>query len=420
MKCDSRKKSLLLVTRGFPYGTCEKSFWETEFRVLCDSFDVHIFAEETDKLDQYWGPEFITHERFKWTRNYGDILRALLCKDMYLDLYNMYKNRHLPDETGITPNLRKGSIKLLQKTAWAKQIMRRMRQLVKEYKIEIIYSLWCDHFTYAAIWIKDEFPELKVVSRFHAYDLYIEWAKNVHYEFYRELVSHKLDELLFISAHGQKYFKDRWNRIGKVMYLGAPKYHRIDNDYKGKFLLVSCSTLIPRKRVHLIIEALSLIPDPYVIEWYHIGKGSLREQLEDYADALLSGKTNIRYCFEGWMDPAKIMPTYDSLKPSLFISTTKLEGLPVSMMEALSGGIPIIGPQVQGVPECVKDNETGFILSPDPSPKEISEAVINYYNLPVNEKFRLSQNCIDLWSKLFDAEKNAEGIAKELSLLCSS
>lgn len=55
---------------------------------------------------------------------------------------------------------------------------------------------------------------------------------------------------------------------------------------------------------------------------------------------------------------------------SFFINVSTREGIPVSMMEAISCSIPLIGTDVCGVPEIVT-RDTGFLIPVDFEPKKV-------------------------------------------------
>lgn len=57
-------------------------------------------------------------------------------------------------------------------------------------------------------------------------------------------------------------------------------------------------------------------------------------------------------------DPCReLLPSVD-----VFVLMTSNDGLPMAIIEAMSCGIPVIGTRIGGIPDTVRDNETGFLI----------------------------------------------------------
>lgn len=91
----------------------------------------------------------------------------------------------------------------------------------------------------------------------------------------------------------------------------------------------------------------------------------------------------------------------------LFFNVSSMEGLPVSLMESISYGIPAVATNVGGTGEVVVNGITGTLLPPNPTPEEIRDTVVRFMDMPLSERGKLAQNCKRLWSDCFDASKNA-------------
>jgi glycosyltransferase involved in cell wall biosynthesis len=76
----------------------------------------------------------------------------------------------------------------------------------------------------------------------------------------------------------------------------------------------------------------------------------------------------------GHVDTDEVVRFYRDNYVDAFVSLSVSEGLPVSMMEAQSFGIPIVAVGVHGVPEIVND-ATGVLLEPEATVEAMAEGL---------------------------------------------
>ncbi len=69
----------------------------------------------------------------------------------------------------------------------------------------------------------------------------------------------------------------------------------------------------------------------------------------------------------------------------IFVLATHTEGLPVSILEAMAFGLPVVASRVGGIPEIVKHGITGFLVQPD-NPKAIASAIIELLENPAKAR----------------------------------
>ena len=59
---------------------------------------------------------------------------------------------------------------------------------------------------------------------------------------------------------------------------------------------------------------------------------------------------------------------------SIVVVPSRMESLPTTVKEAFYLNVPVIGTDVGGIPELIKNNETGIIVPPE-NPSKLAEAV---------------------------------------------
>ena len=240
-----------------------------------------------------------------------------------------------------------------------------------------LYSYWMYEVAYVAARLKKQFLAAKFLTRCHGYDLYEIRHKNGYLP-YRSFILDQADMICPISENGKKYLHDKFNgrydsKI-KVMRLGTIRCVDFISKQKKmeKIILVSCSNLVDVKRVHLIIRALKKCDREIV--WHHFGDGVLRCDLEKQAQFL---PTNVKYYFMGYQANKEIQKFYANHYIDAFLNVSQSEGVPVSIMEAESYGIPVIATNVGGTSEIVHDRQNGVLLSVDFTDADLLNAIDN-------------------------------------------
>jgi len=268
-----------------------------------------------------------------------------------------------------------------------------------------------------ALLLEGKYINIPCVTRTHRYDLY-EFRNNQNYQPYKLWMDKKINKIFFISKHGYDYYINTF-AAGDLNKYSLARLGTVNNyPVKGKynkdhnvFHLLSCSNIFPVKRIHLIIKALGEIND-IIIHWIHIGSGSEMNNIVTMSENILNNKKNISFEFKGFMTNDQVMQFYNEQYFDCFISTSESEGLPVSMMEAISFGIPIIATNVGGVSELV--GNVGILLSPEGDINEIKKAIIEFYNFSDDKKNAMRHAARLLWESDFNAEINYARFSEEL------
>ncbi len=265
---------------------------------------------------------------------------------------------------------------------------------------EIIYFYWSDTAANVIPLLKAKIPNTNILVRFHGSDLY-EIVKHDYIPFRTNLLK-SIDYALFVSKHGADYLQKKYKKIdflAKIFRLGVNFYGLSKSSSDGILRIVSCSFLVPIKRIHIIINALSKISD-INIEWTHLGDGSLKSSLIELSKILPS---NVKCNFKGNLLKEELIKFYQESPVDLFINVSKSEGLPVSIMEAISFGIPVIATNVGGTSEIVS-NELGYLVDKNITPDELAFIIKDFNHR--NDKSSLKANAKKMFDERFNAITN--------------
>jgi glycosyltransferase involved in cell wall biosynthesis len=213
--------------------------------------------------------------------------------------------------------------------------------------------------------------------------------RNRLYEGLQRRAFRGFDAVVAVSERQRQELMDR--------HVPATRLHLIPNGYQattallsrdqaraalglppGAFVIGWVGRLGQEKGLDVLLSSLALVRDR-PITLAVIGTGRERASLEAMAAA--SGIASaIR-----WMglvpDAARFFPAFD-----LFVLSSRTEGTPIALFEAMDAGIPIVATAVGGVPAVVRTSEA--LLVPSEDPAGLAEALRMAYDDPAPGRAR--------------------------------
>ena len=122
-------------------------------------------------------------------------------------------------------------------------------------------------------------------------------------------------------------------------------------------MLISMGDLIPRKNYPSAIKAIAKTGKKN-LHYFICGKGAGLEELQNLAKA---EGVEEQIHFLGFRTDVK-----DLLQAAdVFLFTTRQEGLPRSMMEAMASGLPCVASKIRGNVDLIEDGIGGYLAKPD-------------------------------------------------------
>ena len=250
-----------------------------------------------------------------------------------------------------------------------------------------LYFFWGVGSVYLLTLNQKDF-KFKSLVRFHGGDLYLERHKG--YIPLRKQIFTMSTQLSSISQLGTNYLNNelkefKLTKRSKTIYLGTKDYGVSENHKNIQFIIVSCSSIIPLKRVHLIYESLVLIANSKLpIHWIHFGGGQGFEALQSLI--LKNSNDDLKITLHGQTHHATIISFYKTHKVNLFINVSTTEGIPVSIMEAISFNIPVIATDVGATSEIINQNaKTGILVPAELDAMRLKKSIELFLKLYLND-----------------------------------
>lgn len=399
-------KVLFFFTSCYPYGTGE-TFIENEIEYLSKAFDnIIIISNDTTSEQTRKVPYNI-----KLIRNSFQ----LTPKQKLFSYFQLFKKEAVK-ELLQPPYLSLKKINYLCQSLFksnliANEIDRLIKQSGFNTANVYLYSYWWLDQAIGIARFKERNKECKAFTRAHGYDLY-HYRSTINYLPLKPYSATILDRVFTISNDGQNYLSNRYNisnteisRLGTIQNLPIEQI----NANKNHFTIVSCAHIYPNKNILKIAKAIENIKTTS-INWIHFGH-YIEGYSENYYKELLEvisrieKKHNIEVCLKGSVTNKEIIHYYSTHYIDLFVNASNYEGVPVSIMEAISFYIPILASDVGGTNEIV-NNQNGLLFKNSIDYIELGILIEKMLSLPTKniEEMRLSAN--KTWNERYNAEKN--------------
>ena len=137
-----------------------------------------------------------------------------------------------------------------------------------------------------------------------------------------------------------------------------------NNSADRKIRIVSIARATRYKGVHVLIEATRLLRDKYNMNNFVVEYGGDGPDLQAFKDLVQEYKIEEHFIFLGELEDTKnkICPADIVVVPSCWG-----DAYPLSVIEAMSAGKPIVATDVGGIPEEFGDDDCGFLIKPNDS-----------------------------------------------------
>jgi len=367
------RKTLLLFTGSYPYAlVAENGFIPQELAVLSEYFDRVILLPTVVGGAR----EDVRAPNVSVNTDYAAFRRSPMRRVAYA-LSSLVDPRFLREVvTHFAAFVRRplGFVRALRQHVIARMTERWIRRFDAPWDDVVLYTWWFDGATLGLANFGRR-AGVPVVTRAHGADLYEDRHRPAYIPFRAQGLD-RVQQVFSASEAGARYLADRYPEARakiRVSTLGVedPGFTtRASTD--GVFRIASCSFLLPVKRIDLTARAIAALGRAHPkrrFEWTHFGDGPERDTV--VAVARDSMPPNVRYDVRAFPGKAALYDYYRTQPIDLFINTSRSEGTPVTIMEAISAGIPVVATAVGGNVEIVT-SENGVVVPADATPDEVA------------------------------------------------
>jgi glycosyltransferase involved in cell wall biosynthesis len=230
---------------------------------------------------------------------------------------------------------------------------------------------------------------------------------------YRKYCIEHVDKIFPISQDACDFLTKKYGYKDKYILsrLGVQKRNVTTKaSAPFNFQVLTISQLIQRKRIDLVLNALTVFAlknQDISIQWTHFGTGNMEKDLRMKVSSI--DIPNMRTTFMGYVPNIEIIQFMEKSTVDVFMNLSTSEGVPVSIMEVQSYGIPVIATNVGGTGEII-DKDNGILLPSCPSLEDVVAALEKVYQSDFNRDIIKNH-----WNKLSNAQTNFRHFANLLS-----
>jgi glycosyltransferase involved in cell wall biosynthesis len=292
-----------------------------------------------------------------------------------------------------------------------------LKKFTKRIDGGIIIASWFNSCALASGMFCRNKTNFKSYSFAHAFEVNPNVSKNLGATFEKYKIMWN-EKIFFISKTIKELCLNYLSSLGinisdgkvGIRYLGVSNQgQNPSSSDKDAFTILSCSNVTPLKRVKLIAESINKCTSN--IKWFHIGDGPELEEVIRFSNLRDSQKTVFR--FLGRLPNEKVFDFYRNVHIDLFINLSTSEGLPVSIMEAMSFGVPVLATDVGGTKEIV-NSLNGFLIDLNSSPDYIASLIDSFANQHKENIENYRRVAKETWESNFNLISNSFGFYSKL------
>lgn len=157
---------------------------------------------------------------------------------------------------------------------------------------------------------------------------------------------------------------------------------KVEDRYKREQRSIcAISRFAEKKGLENLIRASSFLKEES-IQINIFGYGPLEKEFRNLISEQNLSNVTLHGQLSGRDSILEVFRNHDLLVvPSVRAEDGDMDGIPTTLLEAMSSGLPVLTTPVAGIPDLVKDGSTG-LLTDDPSPKALAKKIAEFYEMP--------------------------------------
>lgn len=181
-----------------------------------------------------------------------------------------------------------------------------------------------------------------------------------------------IPDKVFVLSNSWKNFFSQLITENKISVIPNAVYYNLyfsDKITNFGFINPNCYSILfsglltKDKGVFDILDAISIVINKYKnVEFIFAGKEDTDDEMSKIRKISIEKNINNNIFLAGELSRIEMTNMYK--KSDIFILPSYIEGMPISLLEAMAAVLPIISTPVGGIPEVIVEGENGFLITP--------------------------------------------------------
>lgn len=198
----------------------------------------------------------------------------------------------------------------------------------------------------------------------------------------------------------------------KVLYLGVPQNQNSKQESRNRFgldsnvVIISCVAFHDKvKGIDTLIEAVKILSEICSEKFIvcQIGSGKMSDKYHE--DAKQKGVDK----YIKWMGLSDNVPEILAAS-DIYVQPSRSEGISLAIMEADMSSLPVIASNVGGIPEAVKDKQTGYLIDSE-NPHQLADYLKLMIENPTQRE-KMGSSAKEHAMSLFNIDKQTKLMSK--------
>ena len=241
-------------------------------------------------------------------------------------------------------------------------VARHFSKIAKKLDLDVLHAHFANESTFTAM-LMSKLTGLSFTFTAHAFDIFIDPDVKA-----LEERMENASAVIAISEYNKKYLQSIYNNKKIFVVRACPNLEKLNKIRRDpeQFEILTVGRLVEKKGIKYGILAMREVVKEFPeVQYTIVGSGPQSVELKKLTESL-GLENNVR--FLGAVDERTLMAEFSKaavfILPCVKAKNGDMDGIPVSLMEAMYLQIPVVSTNISGIPELIENEKEGFLVEP--------------------------------------------------------